>query len=244
MSKATTESGRLASAAGEHMGRWLASEEMHKYMQSAWEQRHWPDRVRPYICISREAGAGGGEIARVVGQQLGWDVLDKELLDYMAERYKLPRDMLALVDETKANWLEDIFGEWFDSQVVSHQKYLVYLERILWLAATHGRVVLVGRGAQFVLPRDKGLRIRIIAPRSYRARRYMNKYNVSFEEAERRIDEIDEGRRDFAHRFFHHDWADSHLYDLVLNVQRIGVKAVPEQIVQVYRHVYEGDAQR
>ena len=36
------------------------------------------------IAVSREAGARGGTIARLVGRRLGWQVYDQDLLEYMA----------------------------------------------------------------------------------------------------------------------------------------------------------------
>src|SRR5262245_2625419 len=80
-------------------------------------------RFGPYIAVSRQAGAGGGRIARLVAEQLGWEVLDKELLDFMAERYRVPRDLLEFVDEATANWMHETFGSWLDRQVVTQDAY-------------------------------------------------------------------------------------------------------------------------
>ena len=44
------------------------------------------------ICISREAGAGGGTIARMVGKRLGWKVYDEELIEAIAHRMEVPLD--------------------------------------------------------------------------------------------------------------------------------------------------------
>ena len=41
----------------------------------------------------------------------------------------------------------------------------------------------------------------------------------------------DQDRRQFVSRYFHHDMSDPHLYDLVLNVERLGPAATAEQIV-------------
>ena len=38
----------------------------------------------PFLTISREAGSGGAEVARRVGDRLNWAVLDKELVDSLA----------------------------------------------------------------------------------------------------------------------------------------------------------------
>ena len=41
------------------------------------------------ICISREAGAGAGTIARMVGKRLGWKVYDEELVEAIAHRMEV-----------------------------------------------------------------------------------------------------------------------------------------------------------
>ena len=154
----------LTAAAKRRMERWLLSPDLQDHMQHAKHVRTKKGDTGPYIAISRQAGSRGTEVAHIVGQQLGWDVLDKELLDFIAQRYKLPRDMLEIVDETRANWFHDVLGTFFDSRLVSQDSYVTHLERIMYLAALHGNVVFVGRGAQCVLPRSNGVAVRIIAP--------------------------------------------------------------------------------
>ena len=41
----------------------------------------------------------------------------------------------------------------------------------------------------------------------------------------------DHDRREFVSRYFHRDTSDPHLYDLVLNVERLGPPAAAEQII-------------
>jgi hypothetical protein len=42
-----------------------------------------PEDVHPYVAISREAGAGGGEIGRLVAERLGCECLDNQLLTHI-----------------------------------------------------------------------------------------------------------------------------------------------------------------
>ena len=42
------------------------------------------------ITISREYGAGGGEVARLLAKTLGWELLDRELLHRAAELEHVP----------------------------------------------------------------------------------------------------------------------------------------------------------
>jgi cytidylate kinase len=72
------------------------------------------ENVGPYIVVSRETGAGGSQIARMVGQKLGWDVLDKEIVDYLASEYGTSRSLVELVDEKHVSWIENIFTSWIE----------------------------------------------------------------------------------------------------------------------------------
>lgn len=191
-------------------------------------------RLKPYVAISREAGAGGSPVGRLVGKMLGWDVLDRDILDRVSQRYKLSRPMLEQVDETQANWAYDILGTWLDPKLVPHEKYVVHLGHVILAAACQASVVYIGRGVQFFLPRDRGLAVRAIASERYRAQRIAEREDISQKEARRKMRNIDAGRRAFVRRFFHQDIDDPHLYDLVINVERCGPKAAAECIVAAF----------
>jgi cytidylate kinase len=226
-------SGELKAAAEQRMERWLLSPELKEHMQHSRDVRK-PAETGSYISLSREAGSGGVRIARVVGQQLGWDVLHKELLDFMTERYNLPRDMLEVVDETRANWFHDVIGSFIDKRIVSHDSFVVHLERIIYLAALHGNVIFVGRGAQFVLPRQHGLAVRVVAPKKKRIDAMMQRKSLSRPEATALVDRLDSGRTEFCRRHFHHDITDPLEYDLVINTDRLSDQAAAELIVDAF----------
>lgn len=222
--------------------RWLVSDELKEFMLQAEEVSGPPTRTGPYITISREAGAGGTHVARLVAEQLGWDVLDKELLDFMTARYKLPRDLLEYVDETRADFVHDALRTAFSRRTVSQSSYLLHLERTLYLAAMHGRVVIVGRAAHCILPRGSGMAVRIVAPREKRiawtiARRAMNEA-----QAAKLVDQVDAGRDELCKYYFHSDNCDAHLFDLVINAERLSATAIAEQIVFGYREIEQRSA--
>jgi hypothetical protein len=190
-----------------------------------------PRQAVRFVAISREAGAGGSEIAEHVGQRLGWSVFDKNLLDQIATRFHLPRTTLDLVDETPNNWAYDVLGTWMDRKLVPHEKYVACLSRVVLMAGRRGRAVFVGRGAQFLLPRQEVLAVRCIASPKLRLERIVERTGLDKTAAQRRMSEIDRGRRQFVERFFHHDSTDSHLYDLVINIDRFGTSGAAAAIV-------------
>ncbi len=103
------------------------------------------ENVGPYIVVSRETGAGGSAIARLVGQKLLWDVLDKEIVDYLATQYGTPRSLVEFVDEKPISWIEEVFSTWVEGRGFTSSTYVHRLNHLLLLAAHHGNVVIVGR---------------------------------------------------------------------------------------------------
>jgi cytidylate kinase len=220
MKAQTREDPTILAAAERQMHAWAMAQEAGK---QAADQPLSPARSVSFVTISREAGAGGSEVARLVGQRLGWEVLDKNLLDRVADRFHVPRRMLDLVDETKSNWVYDVLGTWMDSKLVPHEKYAAYVTRVVQAVARTGGCVFVGRGAQFLLPREKVLAVRIVAPEKFRIARIMQQQNLSAAEGRRWMIETDDGRREFVAEHFHHPIDDPHLYDLVLNTERLEI---------------------
>jgi len=187
--------------------------------------------TRLFVAIARQAGAGGSEVAQIVGRQLGWEVYDRNLPDLISQRFQESRLMLQFVDETRGNWVYDVLGTWLDHQIIPHDKFFLYFRRVVATAARHGKAVFVGRGAQFLLPRPRVLAVWITAPMKLRVERTMKEKQMNERHARRFVRETDQGRRDFVKRFFHHDINDPLLYDLVINVQHVSMADAAEQII-------------
>jgi cytidylate kinase len=191
--------------------------------------------IHPCLTISREAGAGGGELARRLGELLHKDVLDAEILDHMARRHSIPRDMLEFVDERTTNWMLEVFGKWLAPRVVTQSQYVVHLGQVVLLAAQSAATVFVGRGAQFVLPADKTLRVYLVSPLASRVAHVQKTRQFSETEAKGYIRETDEGRRHLVKRYFNREIGDPHLYDLVLNRAHISLDAAADLIAREWR---------
>lgn len=229
----------LGSAAAERMERWLLSDELRDFIQLHREPETHPRRLGPYITVSRESGAGGGQLARLIGQQLGWDVLDKSLLDCVAERYHMPRDLLEIVDEKKAHVIQELLHNFFVRRSVSSDQYVMNVEHVIYLAAIHGRVVIVGRGAHCVLPREHGLAVRFIAPRGWRVRQMMERRGIAQREAEQVVDATDSGRSELCKYYLGQDSSDPHNFDLVVNVEQLGHELAARMVADLARHRFQ-----
>ena len=116
------------------------------------------------ICISREAGAGGGAIARMVGQRLGWKVYDHELLEAIAHRMEVPIDEVRAFDELAPSVVQDWLLPLREEYYAPQEAYLDHLAKLIEAIGRAGESIIVGRGAGFMLPRETTLSVRIIAP--------------------------------------------------------------------------------
>lgn len=177
----------------------------------------------PYVTISREAESGGAEIARRLAERLGWSVLDRELVNKLAQRLELEPRLLELMDETRVGWFSETLLNLFNSRLVLQGSYVSMLSRVIALAAFDGCVIIVGRGANLVLPPDDGIRVRVVAPRALRLAALAEREGLDRKEAAIRLDEIDTSRVEFIRRQFHADVRDATLYDLVIDSARFGL---------------------
>jgi cytidylate kinase len=222
------------------MRQWTLGLESQRRQQPQPSTEKLIQEIHPCLTISRETGAGGAALARRLGGILKKDVLDREILDDMARRYNLSRDMLDFVDEKTSNWMLEIFGKWLARRVVTQSEYIVHLGQIVLLAAQSASALFVGRGAQFVLPADRTLKVLLIGPLELRIAHIRETRHLSEAEAKRYIRETDEGRRDLVKKYFNREIGDPHHYDLVVNRAHIDLGAAADLIAREWRRRFAG----
>src|SRR2546428_412446 len=136
----------------------------------------------PVITVTRQYGSGGSDIARLVADRLGWELVDNQFVEEVARRAGVPPAEVAQREERAPGLLERLARtlavaspEMFIAQaavprVEQDEATLVKItERAIAEAATHGRVVLVGRGAQAVLGnRPDALHPHVVASKPFR----------------------------------------------------------------------------
>jgi len=176
-------------------------------------------------------GAGGSQIACHVAQRLGWEILDKEIVEALASEYGTPRVVLDAVDEKKVGWLADLFNGWIEGHGFSQLSYVHRLSHLFNATAERGNVVVVGRGARFILPRQAALSVRIIAPLEARIKQLMTRQNIDAAQARKLIELSDSNRRDFIEKYFHHNVADPHFHDLIVNMEQFSHEVAVDLIV-------------
>src|SRR5881409_506709 len=203
----------------------------------------------PVITITRQYASGGSEVARLVAAELGWDVIDNEFVDEVARRAGLPPDAVAQREERAPGLLERLARalaagspELFIAtagvpRVEPDEAAIVQLtERVIAEAAAHGRIVLVGRGAQAVLAqRPDALHVYVVASKPWRMQLAVQRLGVDPASAEQVVDETDRHRDQYVKTYYGRHRHDFVNYDLVVNTERLGLDGAAAVVVSEAR---------
>lgn len=179
----------------------------------------------PCLLVSRERGSGGDQLAHLVGERLGWQVFDREVLDEIAQRAHVRQQVIETVDEqVRSSWLHGPPLE-LAPEDIGREEFLRHLRQVLLALGHHGDVVILGRGAEYVLPAECALRVRLIAPFELRARRMAEREGMLLEQAKAHVQQFDSERATFAHKSFQCKAGWPLNYDVLINTGEISMEA-------------------
>lgn len=168
----------------------------------------------PVVTISRRMGSGARVIAAKLAEELGWSLWDKELLNAIAEDADVSRKVVESFDEKTISELELFARGALGDYESSGFLYPVHLAKAVGAIARHGNAIILGRGANFILP--DALNIRIDASDDLRIHNMMNYENLTHDEAARKIHESDREREHFIARVFGKERVEHSHYDLII----------------------------
>lgn len=186
--------------------------------------------VEDFIAISREVGTDGLDVATRLGHKLGWAVFDKEILDAMAGDDALRRQIYESMDERDVSIYEEMLRSLMQVEYKRNDYFRRLSETILSLAC-QGCAVFLGRGADLILPLDRGFRVRLVAPFDQRARDFATRFNIGRAEAEAAVLRIEQERGEFIRHHFRLDPAAVTRHDLIVNLQHFAGDAAVDLIL-------------
>lgn len=185
----------------------------------------------PYLLISREKGAGGSAVARLAGKRLAWQVFDGELVDAIAQKAKVRRELIESLDERDRETIQDAVSRLLRPQPIGASGYLRHLREILLTLGHQGNVVIVGRGAEYVLPSQFGLRVRMVAPVEVRVERIASREHMNSRAARVEVAKSDRERTRLIRRQFGQTAADPLNHDVIINTAELTIEAATEIVL-------------
>ena len=185
----------------------------------------------PYLLFSREKGAGGSAVAQLAGKRLGWQVFNNELVDAIAKKADVRRELIESLDERDQATILKTAARLLRPRPIDKSGYRAHLREILLTLGHQGDVVIVGRGAHYILPSQFGLRVRMVAPVEVRAQRIASRENLSLKAARSEIERSDRERARLARRDFGQSAADPLNYDVTINTAELTLEAATELVL-------------
>lgn len=187
------------------------------------------------ITVSREAGSGGKLVAQKIAQSLGIDFYNEELMDLLAKKTRRRKEIIKKLDEKERSLLDDFVNKLIDPEYLSEESFIKNLCLVIGALSREKSCVILGRGANFILPDDACLRIRIIAPYLTRVF-YTQKYEKRTKpDAEKRVKKHDLDRKEFIKQYFGKNPSNANYYDLVFNTQNTGLDSIVKTIVKTVK---------
>lgn len=199
----------------------------------------------PFITISRQAGAGGkqlaeailGEMEQLSGSDLyrGWKVFDRDLCTLIGEEKDLDVVLEELLSEEYHSQFSEFINDFMRARTPQYEVLKRTFQMIRTLASV-GKVVIVGHGAGFVtqdLP--GGIHLRLVAPEHDRVKATMKAKSLDKDAAKRDVKHCDKERNRFIRDYFMHDIDDPLMYDVVWNTSAEPIEYLATTIVSMIK---------
>jgi cytidylate kinase len=193
------------------------------YQIERW-QRSPKSEQEAVVTISRQAGAGGSEIARRLAEEFKMDLIGRQIIQQVAKSAQMSTRVVEFLDEKSVSRIEALINSMFVSRHLSSDVYFRHLTRVIATIGEHGNAIIVGRGAHLLLPKAKILRLRFIAPRDYRVDHFLKSRNMSLAEAQKYVEQRDADRVGFIEKYFKCDPDDPSHFDIVINTEMLGIE--------------------
>ena len=177
------------------------------------------------ITISREFGSGGRFIGEEVAKKLGIKYYDKDIIAQIAEQSGFSPEYIT--EKAELSPKKGLFAYAFSGRDVTGKSIedMVYeaQRKVILEIAEKESCVIIGRNADFILKdKDNVLNVFIHGDMPEKVARICKLYNVTEEEAEKMMADIDK-RRMTNYRFYtDQKWGMAKNYTLSLNSSELG----------------------
>jgi cytidylate kinase len=195
---------------------------------------------KPFITISRQAGAGGSTLAERLVERLNqrddgshpWTCWDRELTEKIAAERRLSKQLIDSLEENSRSWFENVLAGLSSDPEFDEVRVYHYVAGTIRALAQAGHVVLVGRGAAFVT-RDMpgGVHVRLVAPLAYRVAETARRLNGSVREAARWVRRTDRARRIFYRAHWPKESIGPESFAITLNTAIVPIDRIVDCII-------------
>jgi len=194
------------------------------------------------ITISRQFGAGGNTLGRMIATELGYTFADQEIIQRIAKEANVSTKWVESFEKEAGSKVSRLIDKMVSQRLLDRvlkeergyldeKIYLDYLVLIIAQIADEGDVVILGRGSQYILDdHPEAYHILLIDRFENRVKFLMEHYDLSKRRASQIVTNEDKRRASLYSRLGKRDYDNPSLYHMVLNMGRIDLNAAAKLV--------------
>ena len=199
------------------------------------------------ICIGRQLGSGGHDIARMLALDFGAKYYDRELLNLAAKESGFSEKFFELNDEQRGLFrslfhlhTSHVPDDTMYQNNFSQESLFKFQSDAVLKAASEGSCVFVGRCADYVLrEHDNVVSIFVTASMQFRIRQIMVKQQLDVAQARKFIEQRESKRAAYYNYYTGRKWGAAESYDLCIDSSVLGLQLTEKFIADFIRKRFE-----
>lgn len=203
------------------------------------------------LCVGREVGSGGKDVALMLSKRLDASFYDKELIYHASKESGIAPELFEKADEkTKLKIAGGFFGLGVSIQcsafpsggfLCNEELFSIQSQVISQLSTIHSSVF-VGRCADYILRDNPNVfSVFIAANLEDRIKRVAKSHNISEKEAAAFITQNEKRRSEYYNYYTYKKWGAASSYDMCLNTSVLGIEKSVDIIEDVIRNLFSVD---
>ena len=185
------------------------------------------------ITISRQFGAGGKTMGRMLAQKIGYTFVDHEIIQLVAQKAKVSTNWVESIEKEAGGkllkFISGLVSKKLIDQVLDNERgyideeiYVDLLNQIITKLAEEGDTVILGRGSQYILKdRPDAVHVLLVGEKEDRVQFMVDHYDFSPAQALSRVNQEDKRRVNLYRKFGKVDYDQPGHYHLVLNMSKL-----------------------
>ena len=197
----------------------LIEEQVKKWEISKKRRKNKEESSLPVITIEREPGSIVTELVQQLSRELKLDIIDARIINEVAKSVRMSEKVVSYLDEKTHSMLDNWVQYLGRTRFLLADQYMHHLTKVIITIGEQGGAIIIGRGANLILPPEETLRVRFIAPMEVTISNIMREFSLTKDDAKRQILLKEGERRDSVRRNFKVDIEDPANYDLIINTE-------------------------
>ena len=184
------------------------------------------------ITISRQFGAGGRTLGEQLASRLGYTLVDEDLIEQLAQKAKVSTEWIRSLEQEAGGSLQRYFSglksvrdSYLYKAVIDKRgfidghRYVELLYEIIPQIANQDKVIILGRGGQYILQnRPDTYHFLLVGRHEDRIQFLCQNYDIDRQKAQQIVTRQDKIRTNLFRFFGKEDYNSPYLYHTVLNM--------------------------